>query len=106
MEKHEYTTAGFPLPSTNPLPVGMCRLARRDARGGSARVVRLACFSFGWNRYEMEPDLSGFPPEAVIGPALTPGARSAARSVSSARFTGLLRLTAGREDQPYPSHAV
>ena len=39
---------------------------------------------------KLEPDLSGFPPKAVFGPAFTPGGRGGVLPIVSARFTGLL----------------
>ena len=44
-------------------------------------------------RCGIEPDSSGFPPEAVLGPAFTPVRGGACDQFLSARFTGLLLPT-------------
>ena len=55
----------------------------------------------------LEPDLSGFPPEAVFGPAFTPGWRSAIVSQSSAcvegPFTGVLAVRASAKRTRTPA---
>ena len=66
------------------------RVLRRHRHVNSVHEVPAAV-----QRTENEPDSSGLPPQAVVGPAFTPGWRNGVLPVLSARFTGLPRLEAG-----------